>query len=105
MAPYLLTLLADFYLLPLLLMLDKSGGEMFLMLIAIPAICLVCSAVYGIKHSFHILYPAMAAVLFVPSVFIFYNWTAWSYAVVYGLIALIGNAIGKIFHKHEEETR
>jgi hypothetical protein len=97
MLPYLAVILADFYLLPVLI--RSFAAAILILLIAIPLICFVCSAVFGAKHSFHIWYAVLVAALFVPSVFIFYNATAWPYAVGYGVAALAGNAIGSSFSK------
>ena len=70
---------------------------MLIMLIGIPVICFITSIVFGIKHSFKLLYPITVALLFVPTIFMFYNSTAWVYIIVYGVIAFIGNFIGKLF--------
>ena len=77
---------------------------MLILLFVVPSICFVCSLIYGIKHSFHIIYPAIVAVLFLPTIFIFFNSTAWVYALAYGAIALIGNVIGMIFYKHSNKS-
>ncbi len=97
MLPFLLCIVLDFYLLPLLI--NSTGMGMLLLLVLIPLICLACSVVYGLKHSFNILYIALVVLLFFPTIFIFYNASAWVYTVAYGIIALIGNAIGMIFYK------
>ena len=97
--PFLLVIVFDFYLLPLLI--SDTGSGMFILLIAVPAICFICSLIYGIKHSFHLIYPAIVAVLFIPTIFIFYNSSAWVYILAYGVIALIGNIAGMIFYKHK----
>lgn len=44
-------------------------------------------------------YAVIVAILFIPTIPIFYNSTAWIYIFVYGAIALIGNAIGMVFGK------
>ncbi|HBI71561.1 MAG TPA: hypothetical protein DDY59_00010 [Lachnospiraceae bacterium] len=43
--------------------------------------------------------PVIIALLFFPTIFIFYNSTAWVYIIAYGVIAAIGNFIGKLFFK------
>ncbi len=93
--PYLLVNIIAFYLLPLVI--KDTGSAMFIMLVGIPVICFVTSIIFGIKHSFKLLYPIGVALIFAPSILIFYNSTAWVYIIVYGVIALIGNFIGKLF--------
>lgn len=97
MLPYLVVIAADFYLLPLLI--RNTGWAMLLLLVVIPLVCLACSVVYGWRYSFHGLYPVIVAVLFMPTIFLFYNSTAWVYIVAYGIIALLGNLIGMVFFK------
>ena len=92
--PYLLVNIVAFYLLPT--MIKDTGSAMLVMLIGIPVICFVTSIVFGINHSFKLFYPITVALLFAPTVFMFYNSTAWVYIIVYGVIALIGNFIGKL---------
>jgi hypothetical protein len=100
MLPFLLVIVLDFYLLPLLI--NSTGMAMLLMLIVIPLICIVCSIVYGVKHSLNILYAVFVSILFLPTIFIFYNSSAWVYTVAYGVTALAGNAIGLIFYKRRK---
>lgn len=100
MLPYLCVIALDFYLLPLLIKDTKTA--MIMLLGIVPVICFVCSIIYGIKNSFYTLYTIFVAILFIPSIFIFYNSTAWVYIVGFGIIALAGNAIGMIFFKRSK---
>lgn len=61
--PFYIAMLCNFYLLPLLI--QNTGSAMIMLLIAIPV-------VYGMKNGFHLEYAAIVAVLFIPSIFIFY---------------------------------
>lgn len=97
LVPYALVLAADFYLLPLLM--RGTGAAMLLMLCAMPLIALVTSAVYGLLRGFSMLLPAAALVLFVPTIFIYYNDSASVYAPAYVAIVLIGMGLGRIFYK------
>lgn len=103
MLPYLTIIILDFYLLPSLI--KDTGTAMMMLLVVIPLICFVCSVVYGIKNSFNPFYSLIVAILFVPSVFIFYNSTAWIYVLGYGIIALAGNIIGMIFAIKQNEHK
>ena len=95
--PYAIVLAINFYLLPLLV--KNTGIAMLMMLCIIPLITFVCSIVYGVRQGFDLLLPITAVLLFAPTIFIFYNESAWVYVIIYGGIALVGNAIGRIFYK------
>ncbi|MCI8419768.1 MAG: hypothetical protein HFF79_04575 [Oscillospiraceae bacterium] len=97
MLPYLLVLAADFYLLPLLM--RDTGGAMVMMLCVMPVIAFVCGIIHGVCEGFCVLLPLAALVLFVPTVFIHYNATAWVYAPVYAGIVLAGMGVGRIFYR------
>ena len=100
MIPYLAVIMLDFYLLPLLI--RDTGSAMLMLLIVVPLICFVCSLVYGIKNSFCLAYAIAVAILFIPTILIFYNSTTWVYIFGYGAIALAGNAIGMVFIKERK---
>ena len=87
-----LLLLIDFYIIPWVI--KDTGGAMIVMLVIIPLICLITSVFYGIRNGFDFLYILSVAIIFTPSIFIFYNSSAWVYAVGYAVIALFGNLIG-----------
>ena len=95
LTPYLLILAADFYLLPCLI--RDTGLAMLVMLCVMPAVAFVTAAAWGVRRGFS-LFPALAAAaLFVPTIWIYYNSSAWVYAPAYGVIALVGTALGRIF--------
>ncbi len=95
--PYLVVLIIDFYLLPLLI--SNTGFAMLFMLMIIPLISFGCALIFGIKQGIGFFaIPILAMLLFLPTVFIFYNSSALIYVVIYGIIALVGNLIGSCFH-------
>ena len=85
-----------FYLLPLLT--QDTGGAMFFMLCVTPLAAFLTGLVHGLRRGFSILLPLAALLLFLPTVFLFYNSSAWVYAPAYALIVLAGNGAGKLFH-------
>lgn len=92
--PYLLALVLAFYVVPLA---GRVIPGPVLLLLAIPAACFVISLVYGIANRFRplqLLFPLMAGLLFLPTIVLYYNATAWPYAIVYVVISLMGNAAG-----------
>lgn len=95
--PFVFVILLDFYALPLLI--HDTGSAMVLLLVLMPLVCFIVSSVYGARNGFHFLFAFLAAALFVPSIFIFYNSSAWVYCVAYGVITLLGNAAGMLFGK------
>lgn len=97
MLPYLIIIILSFYLLPFVM--KDTGAAMTMLLVVIPAICFICSILYGVKNSISLAYVTAVAILFVPAIFIFYNASAWIYVPGYGIIALAGNAVGMIFYK------
>ena len=97
LTPYFLVLGADFYLLPLLM--RDTGSAMVLMLCVMPAIAFTAAVAAGICRGFTALLPLGAVILFIPTVFIHYNRSAWGYAVAYGLIVLAGTGAGGLFYR------
>lgn len=97
LAPYLVLLGADFYLTPLLI---RDAGMMILMMLCMmPLVALIAAVVYGVRNGFNILLPVLAGLLFLPTVWIYYNSSAWIYAVVYAILVLAGNGLGRLFYQ------
>lgn len=95
--PYVIVLVADFYLLPCLI--DDTGIAILMMLCVIPLIAFICSVIYGVRHGFNFLLPLIAVILFIPTILIYYNESAWIYVLIYGIISLVGSGVGRIFYK------
>ena len=96
MLPYVLALVANYYLLPVSA--RDTGIAMLLMLGIIPLITFICSVVCGLRNGFGLLLPITAMVLFAPTILIFYNDTAWIYVVAHGVIAFAGICVGHFFY-------
>lgn len=94
-------LLVAFYGIPNII--QDTGTAMVTMLIILPMICLIVSMSYGMRNGFDIWYVAAVAVMFVPSIFLFYNSSAAVYIIGYAGIACIGTSIGSVFRKHYEK--
>ena len=97
--PYAIALAIIYYVLPLLI--KDTGIGMFMLLLVIPLLTLICAVIYGVRQGFDFLLPVTAIILFTPTIFIFYNVSAWVYIIAYAVIALIGNGIGRAFHKRK----
>ena len=98
MLPYLLINIGIFYLLPTLM--KDTGSAMIILLILMPLCCFLTSLAYGVKNSFSWTYPIFVMLIFLPSIFIFYNESAMVYVFVYGFISLLGSFVGdRVFRK------
>lgn len=90
-------LLIDFYIVPLVI--QDTGSAMVVMLVILPMICLITSIFYGIRNGFDFWYILIVAIMFTPTLFIFYDSSAWVYIIGYAIVALIGVLIGLPFRK------
>ena len=92
-----LLLLIDFYTIPWFI--RGTGSAMIVMLVIFPLICLLISVFYGIRNGFDFWYILSVAIIYIPSIFIFYNASAWIYMLGYAVIAWLGNLIGSLLSK------
>lgn len=102
MLPYLLFCAMAFYMLPLLG--KDTGSFMLILLIAIPIICFIVSLFYGIKNGLNLIFVLIVGVIFIPTIFIYYNSSAWIYTIEYAIVALAGNMIGGFIVKRSKES-
>lgn len=70
-----------------------------------PLLCLSCGVVCGRKNGLQLFYPALAGVLFLPSLFLFYDTSIWSFVIIYIFTAFIGVAIGSFIQKNNSGRR
>ena len=96
MLPYLIVLAVDFYLLPVAA--QNTGAAMLLILCVMPLVALVIGVAYGLRRGFSIWLAVIALLLFIPTIFIYYNASAWVYPLFYALLVLVGNLIGRLFY-------
>ena len=89
--------LITFYLIPILII--DTGSGIFILLIVIPLMTLITSIIYGLRNTFDFIYPLIVAILFIPTLFIYYNSSAWVYVIAYSMIALIGELLGKTLQR------
>nr|WP_314611102.1 hypothetical protein [uncultured Lachnoanaerobaculum sp.] len=97
MSLYLIVIMLAFYVLPALI--NDTGTGIFFLLILIPIICFLTSLIYVIRHSFNLIFLLLIMILFVPTIFIFYNESAAVYVLIYGIIATTGNILGSLIKK------
>lgn len=94
---YYLIIFIAFYLVPILI--KDTGSGMFILLIVIPLITLITSIIYGLRNTFDFIYPLLVAILFIPTLFIYYNTSAWVCVIAYSMIAVIGELLGKTLQR------
>jgi len=97
MSVYLIVITLAFYVLPAFI--NDTGTGIFFLIILTPIICFVTSIIYGIRHSFNLIFLLIIMILFIPTIFIFYNESAAVYVLIYGIIATIGNLLGSLIKK------
>ena len=97
MSAYLIVITLAFYVLPAFI--NDTGTGIFFLLILTPIICFITSIIYGIRHSFNLIFLLLIMILFIPTIFIFYNESAAVYVLIYGIIAAIGNLLGSLIKK------
>ena len=97
MSVYLIVIILAFYVLPAFI--NDTGTGIFFLIILTPIICFVTSIIYGIRHSFNLIFLLIIMILFIPTIFIFYNESAAVYVLIYSIIATIGNLLGSLIKK------
>ena len=97
MSVYLIVITLAFYVLPAFI--NDTGTGIFFLLILTPIICFITSIIYGIRHSFNLIFLLLIMALFIPTIFIFYNESAAVYVLIYGIIEAIGNLLGSLIKK------
>lgn len=86
-----------FYILPLFAGPTDGIGLVFLILLSTSLLSIVIAILS--KNKIKYAYSIIIAILFIPSVFIYYNKSALIHAVWYLIVASIGLLIGTIFNK------
>jgi len=94
-----------FYLLPLFAGPTDAMGMVFLIIISVFILGLTIGTISNQKIKY--LYPLIISILFIPSVFIYYNESALVHAVWYFVISYIGLLIGSIINLivNKKETK
>lgn len=92
-------MLGVYYLLPIVGMgMDEASRNAFmttgLLYCAFPLYQYVSSVLLGIKHGLCTIYAVAAAILFFPTLLIYFTPNTWVAALIYGGIALVGNLMG-----------
>ena len=99
MLPFLIIIALGYCFLPLLI--RDFDSQTVVLFVAIPVVCLVVSIAFSTNNSLSILYPVFVAILsFILVIRFPLSWRDFvTSALVYGIVALIGNAIGRVLFK------
>lgn len=92
----LITQLLMFYVFPLTVGPTDAMGMVFFIIIATFILAIIVGSVS--KGKIKYLYPVLVSILFVPSVFIYYNESALIHSVWYLVISFVGLLIGALIH-------
>lgn len=98
--PFIISQIIVFYLIPILIV--DTGSGFLILLVLIPFITFLQASLYSLRYKFNILYPIIVGLLFIPSIFIFYNSSAKIYVIIYMVIALLGNSLGLFLRKRKK---
>ena len=86
-----------FYIFPLFAGPTDAMGMVFLIILATFVLSLIIGSIS--KEKLKYLYPIIVLILFIPSVFIYYNESALIHSVWYLIDSFIGLIIGSIIYK------
>lgn len=86
-----------FYLFPLTAGPTDVMGMIIILIMSVFILSIIIGALS--KEKIKYLYPIIVAILFIPSIFIYYNESALIHAIWYLIISFIGLLIGVIFKK------
>ena len=94
-----------FYVFTLFMYLYEPIGTVMLILITTFVLSIIIGSIS--KEKIKYLYPIIISILFIPSVFIYYNESALVHAIWYLLISCIGVTLGIVIYKltHRKDIR
>lgn len=81
-----------YYLLPLFF--HDTGGFILYLLVFAPLLSFLCALFPSMKYGYELLFPVMCGLMFLPSAMVYFNETAYVYAIVYAACAFFGSVLG-----------
>lgn len=70
-----------------------------------PVAVIATGAMVGWKHGFSFMYAPLVGLLFLPALFLFYNYTALPFAVIYMVLPLVVMPLFRYMKKIKDEKR
>lgn len=86
-----------FYVFPLITGSTDAMGMVFIIIVATFMLSIIIGSIS--KEKIKYFYPIIISILFVPSVFIYYNESALIHSIWYLVISIIGLSVGTIIYK------
>ena len=74
-----------------------TGGYLTMLFLIFPGIVLIMAAWDGDEAGFSLLWLVMPFVLFLPTMYLFFNSSALIYGVIYAVLGFMASAIGHLF--------
>jgi hypothetical protein len=97
--PYLLTTSLAFFVLPFSYYV--AGFPMWLIWVELPSIVFVVSLFYGLKQGFHVCYAVFVCFVFIVTINIFYDSSAWYDVIAHFLLTCAGMGLGNISYRRK----
>ena len=76
---------------------NMEGFNLYMLLLGYPAVTYIASIIFALYNRYKWLYILFPSVLFIPATFIYYNYTALIYMVLYAAAAALGLLVGIAF--------
>ena len=92
-----------FYLLPLIIKGDMVIGMILTLLLGTFTLTLIINVISSNKIKYF--YPLIAIIIFIPSIFIYYNSSAWIHVLWYLIDSLFGEVIGVCIYKIKHDKK
>jgi len=86
-----------FYFLPMCMGNIGALGMVFLILLTTFVLSIIIGAIS--KNNIKYLYPILVSILFIPTIFIYYNESAFVHSLWYLVVSSIGLVIGTVIHR------
>ncbi|GAA0227512.1 hypothetical protein [Metaclostridioides mangenotii] len=95
-----------FYVLPLIAKFNYSKELLFTFLVLVnPIACIIISMVFGYRNGFSLMYLLVLAILFFPTIFIYYNSSAAYYGVLYFIFNFMGIMSGSFIKRTKDRIK
>ena len=98
--PYLLLCVLPFYLLPPFG--GSTGFFIIALLLIMPLCCFLGGFLYTAGHPFCWYFPVLVGAFMLPTIWIFYNESAWIYVPAFAAVNLLGCLFGLLFRRGKD---
>lgn len=92
MLPYLLINILPFYIAPLIL--KYQFLLVATLMLVFPLLCFGEAFIYATRYKNFMLFSSIVTIAFIPTIFLYYNSSAYPYIFIYGGVSIISGFIG-----------